>query len=233
MTAARHDLQAVVFDWGGTLTPWHNIVPLDGWLEVVGDAELAARLLAAEESLWARSRDEHRSGTLDEVFALAGLAPTPELLAAFHRWWEPHTFLDPEVPELFTELRRRGLRIGVLSNTLWPRREHERIFERDGVADLIDGAVYTSDLAWTKPHPEAFHAALRAVGVTDPARAVFVGDRRFDDIFGARSVGMRAVLVPHSDIPTRQIGHTEGEPDAVVSRLSDLLPILDRWTEPT
>jgi putative hydrolase of the HAD superfamily len=233
VTAARHDLQAVVFDWGGTLTPWHNIVPLDGWLEVVGDAELAARLLAAEESLWARSRDEHRSGTLDEVFALAGLAPTPELLAAFHRWWEPHTFLDPEVPELFTELRRRGLRIGVLSNTLWPRREHERIFERDGVADLIDGAVYTSDLAWTKPHPEAFHAALRAVGVTDPARAVFVGDRRFDDIFGARSVGMRAVLVPHSDIPTRQIGHTEGEPDAVVSRLSDLLPILDRWTEPT
>ena len=36
---------------------------------------------------------------------------------------------------------------------------------------LIDGAVYTCEIPWTKPHPEAFLAAMRAVGATDPARA--------------------------------------------------------------
>ena len=134
--------------------------------------------------------------------------------------------------ELFTGLRERGIKIGVLSNTIWPRAEHERIFERDGLADLIDGAVYTSDIPWTKPHPGGVprRAGRRRGRPTRPA--VFVGDRLFDDIHGAASVGMRAVLVPHSDIPAEQIGHTEGDPDAVVHRLGDVLD--DRrpaWSE--
>ena len=222
-------IDAVIFDWGGTLTPWHTVAPLEGWSESVGDPDLAKRLLAAEELLWVRSRDEHRSGTLAEVFESVGIAATPQMLAAFHAWWEPHTYLDPDVPELFAGLKQRRLRIGVLSNTIWPRDVHEQIFRRDGVLDDIDGAVYTSDIAWTKPHPEAFRAALSAVGVDDPARAVFVGDRPFDDIHGAKSVGMHAVLVPHSAIPPEQVGHTEGEPDAVIQRLAELPAVIDGW----
>jgi putative hydrolase of the HAD superfamily len=222
-------IDAVIFDWGGTLTPWHTVAPLEAWTTCVGDPELAARLLAAEELLWTRSRDEHRSATLDEVFACVGIDATPEMLAAFHRWWEPHTYLDGDVPGLFAGLKQRGLRIGVLSNTIWPRAVHEEIFRRDGILDELDGAVYTSDIEWTKPHPEAFRAALDAVGIGDPERAVFVGDRLFDDIHGAKSVGMRAVLVPHSDIPPGQIGHTVGDPDAVVQRLADLLDVIDGW----
>ena len=73
---------------------------------------------------------------------------------------------------------RARIRIGVLSNTLWPRTHHEAVFARDGLLELIDGAVYSSELPVGKPHEDAFVAALRAVGVDDPARAVFVGDRR-------------------------------------------------------
>ena len=105
----------------------------------------------------------------------------------------------------------------MLSNTLWTREHHEEVFRRDGVLDLIDGAVYSSEIPWTKPHPEAFRAAMAAVGVDDPARAVFVGDRPYDDVHGAKQVGMRAVLVPHSAIPDDQRGHVEGDPDAVVA----------------
>jgi putative hydrolase of the HAD superfamily len=221
----------VIFDWGGTLTPWLNIDPLAAWIATVADDELAGRLLAAEEEIWLRARDEHRSATLDEVFASAGMQPTPEMLAAFHQWWQPHTYLDPEAPALFEALRDRGIRVGVLSNTLWPRRVHEEIFARDGVLHLIDGAVYTCEIAWTKPHPEAFRAVLDAVDVPDPADAVFVGDRLFDDIHGAKSAGMRAVLVPHSDIPQAQRGPVDGEPDAVIHRLGELLAVVDAWAE--
>ncbi len=70
---------------------------------------------------------------------------------------------------------------------------------------------------------------MAAVGVSDPTRCVFVGDRPFDDIHGAHQVGMRAVLVPHSVIPTVQRGHTDGEPDAIVQRLADLLAVIDDW----
>jgi putative hydrolase of the HAD superfamily len=223
------EIRAVIFDWGGTLTPWHTVEPLEAWRAAVGDVELAARLHAAEEAAWLSSRDEQRSASLADVFAAAGVEHSEEILAAFHEWWEPHTYLDPDAPALFHALRERGIRIGVLSNTIWPRAEHERIFDRDRVLSLIDGGVYTSEIPWTKPHPEAFRAALAAVGVSDASQAVFVGDRRFDDIHGAKAVGMRAVLVPHSTIPDHQHGPVSGEPDAVVQRLADLIAVIDAW----
>jgi len=221
-------ITSVIFDWGGTLTPWHTIEPLEAWLAAVGDPAAAARLHDAENAMWLRCRDEQRSATLDEVFAQAGIAHTEQMLAAFHAWWAPHTLLDPDAVGLFTALHQRGIKVGVLSNTIWPRSVHEQIFVRDEVAHLIDGAVYTSEIPWTKPHPEAFRAALAAVGA-EPERAVFVGDRPFDDIHGAKQVGMRAVLVPHSTIPDSQKGHVEGDPDAVVERLADVLAVVDGW----
>ena len=221
-------VRAVIFDWGGTLTPWHTLETRESWIAAVADDELADRLHAAETELWLRSRDEHRSGSLDDVFAAAGVTPTAAMQAALSEWWEPHTLLDPDAPALFEALRARDIRIGILSNTLWSRAEHERIFDRDGILDSIDSAVYSSEIPWTKPHPEAFRTALEAVG-SHAADTVFVGDRPFDDIHGAKAVGMRAVLLPHSDIPEVQKGPVEGEPDAVIQRLGDLLAVIDAW----
>ena len=95
-------------------------------------------------------------------------------------------------------------------------------FERDGVYDLIDGDVYTSEIPWTKPSPLAFGAAMEAVGVTDPATCVYVGDRLFDDIWGAHHAGMRAIHIPLSTIPAGQLGHSEGDPDASVTSLAEI-----------
>lgn len=220
---------AVVFDWGGTLTPWHTVDPVEAWLAATGDAELATRLHAAELEVWKRSQVEHRSGTMEDVFQAAGVELTPDALTAFHGWWEPHTHIDPDAVPLLTALRARGIKIGVLSNTIWSRTEHERIFARDEITELIDADVYSSDIEYTKPHAEAFLAILSALGVADPGAAVFVGDRPFDDIHGAKAVGMRAILIPHSEIPDSQRGHTEGAPDAVVQRLSEILAVVDGW----
>ena len=99
-------------------------------------------------------------------------------------------------------LRARGIRIGVLSNTIWTRDYHRGIFERDGVLDLVDADLYSSEIDHVKPHPEAFRAICRALDV-DPRRAVYVGDRVFEDVHGPQQVGMRAIWIPHSDIPRR------------------------------
>lgn len=222
-------VRAVVFDWGGTLTPWHTVETRDAWIAAVADSELAGRLADAEAEIWRRAHDDHRSGSLVDVFGAAGVPQTPHAVQAFHQWWEPHTLLDHDALALFQALRARAIRIGVLSNTLWSRDEHERIFERDGVLSHIDAAVYSSEIGYTKPHPEAFRAVLDRLGVDDPADAVFVGDRPYDDIHGAKNAGMRAVLIPHSDIPVDQRGTVQGEPDAVIERLGDLLAVVDAW----
>jgi len=220
---------AVVFDWGGTLTPWHTIELAEAWRALRLGDDAAERLVAAEETVWARARQTQRSGTMDEVFAAAGVTAGPQEIAEYYAWWEAHSYTDPDVRPLWEQLRSRGIRIGVLSNTLWPRTEHDRVFRRDGVADLIDAAVYTSEIEWTKPHPAAFHAVLDALGGIPPEDAVFVGDRPWDDIAGAKGVGMRAVLLPHSEIPAYQEGPVRGEPDAVVTRLAEVLPLVESW----
>ena len=230
-------IEAVLFDWGGTLATWHTIDLYAVWrsvAELIDDAradELAARLVEAEGSVWQRCRDEHRSSTLEEVCLLAEVVMTPAALAEYERQWHPHTELEPDAVSTLRDLRDRGYKVGVLSNTIWSRRRHEDIFARDGVLELLDGAVYTSEIPYTKPHPEAFLAAMRSVGVTDPGQCLFVGDRLFDDVWGAQNVGMRAAHLPHSAIPTEQIGHTEGTPDATVQRLSELPPLIDSWNE--
>ncbi|GAA0218696.1 HAD family hydrolase [Cryptosporangium japonicum] len=234
-------VKAVLFDWGGTLTPWHTIDARALWRTIADECGMAAlegaatpeqlvdAMLAAEDAAWQRSRDEHTSTTMADVCAAAGIALTAELLTAHERHWAPHTYTDPEAAAMLTALRERGLRVGLLSNTIWGRDHHERVLERDGVLDLFDGAVYTSEIPWTKPHPQAFRAAMEAVGVDDPASCVFVGDRLFDDIYGAQAAGMRAVHVPHSPVPAHQVGHTVGTPDAVIQRLPELLPLVDSW----
>ena len=227
-------VDAVIFDWGGTLTPWASVdfdeearalaaaVPEAG-------AEVYQVLRDANQSVWARAKDDHVSATLADIFTAAGLTHDEGLLTAYREFWEPHTLTDPDVPALFEWLRSRDIRVGVLSNTVWPREWHEEFFARDGVLDLIDGAVYTSEVPWTKPSPEAFRAAMGAVGVERPRRCAFVGDRLFDDIWGAAQVGMRTIHVPHSVIPVEQHGHTEGDPDAVVHRLAEIPEVLSRW----
>ena len=225
-------IEAVIFDWGGTLTPWHTIDAAELWSWVCEPhfppaeaAQYAAALLAAEDELWGLSRTEQRSATMSALFDLAGVSATEAFLASYLGAWEPHTFTDPDVPDLLCHLRGRGVRIGVLSNTMWPRSWHEDVFRRDGVLDLIDGAVYSSEIEWTKPHPEAFRAAMSAIGVTDPASCVFVGDRPFDDVHGAQTVGMRAVLIPNSDVPP----FDGAIPDAIIGSLAELPPLIESW----
>jgi putative hydrolase of the HAD superfamily len=144
-------VQAVIFDWGGTLTPWHTVDHDALWLEVCAPhfpGELAAShakaIRAAEFELWRLSETAQQSATLGHVFARAGVTAHDGLLAACYRAWEPHTYTDPDVAPLLRGLRTRGIRIGVLSNTMWPRSAHESVFSRDGVLSLIDGAVCTA-----------------------------------------------------------------------------------------
>ena len=230
-------VEAVIFDWGGTLTRWHDVdfhAESLAHAQAVVDAhhdpaEVTARLHAAGAAVWGRSRDHQRSSTVADLFDEAGLDHDPALLTAYYEFWEPHTLTDPEAGPMFESLRSRGLKVGVLSNTICPRAWHEGFFDRDGVRHLIDADVYTSEIPWTKPSPLAFRAAMDALGVADPARCVYVGDRLFDDVWGARNAGLRAIHIPHSAIPPEQVGHSEGEPDAVAHALAEIPGLVEAW----
>jgi len=229
---------AVIFDWGGTLTPWHDLDLLDLWLAAARllaperAEQLASELVETERSFWRQAVRTGRSGTIEDVVAAATAATGTEVDAALHsralaahfEAFTPHTVTDPDAASVLAALRANGVRTGLLSNTHWPRDWHERILARDGVAELLDARVYTSELAHIKPYPDVFREVLRRLSVDDPATAVFVGDRPYDDIFGAQRLGMRAVLRPNDGVPAYDV-----VPDATISGLSELLPLIEKW----
>ena len=231
-------VEAVIFDWGGTLTPFHHVDLLDLWRvaarELAPDRaeEVAQALAVAEQDWWSRAVATGRSGSTAEVLAAAAAATGlnvpaalgDEALRAHLRAWTPHTVTDPQAAPLLRALRARGLRIGLLSNTHWPREWHEGWLERDGVRDLIDARVYTVDLPHLKPHPEAFRAVVTALGIAEPAHCVFVGDRPLDDIAGAQRFGMRTIHLPNDTVPGYDV-----EPDATVTTLGEVLALVDAW----
>ena len=232
-------IAAVIFDWGGTLTPWHKIDLSSQWYAFAQEydpenaADLANALFHAEEERWKVQRETagaESTGALQSILHACGVdTEAPHFSAAFERYldfWYPHTLADPDALPLLRALRERGLKIGVLSNTMWPRSYHEEVFARDGLLEFIDAGVYTSELPVGKPHPEAFLAAMQALGVTDPRSVVFVGDRMWDDIHGAQAVGMRAVFIPHSDHRTHELVETDVVPDATIQRLGDLFNVV-------
>ena len=244
-------VEAVVFDWGGTLTPWHTVDLPEQWRvfarEVHGipvespdgseaDLEeahrLADRILEAEDAAWKRGRAEHSSAALADILLDAGVDADHDrhhlALAAYRGFWEPHTITDPQVRPLWEGLHARGIKVGVLSNTIWTRDYHRGIFERNGVLDLLDADLYSSEIDHVKPHPEAFRAICRELDVT-PRRAVYVGDRVFEDVHGPQQVGMRAIWIPHSDIPSAQRVEVTAVPDGHAHQLLDVLDIVDAW----
>lgn len=231
-------LDAVVFDWGGTLSIFADLDLADMWrlaarhLSPDREDELTAALTDVERRLFDRVYADQRAFTLTEILSVAsqelGIDVTEAVLeeAATHHLdsWTPHIRHHPEAGPVLAALRDAGLRIALLSNTHWPPTFHEHFLERDGLAELIDARLYTSEMAHTKPHPNAFKAALRAVGVDDPRRAVMVGDRLFDDIFGAKALGMRTVFCPNPTLPSFDV-----EPDAEIANLAELVELIDTW----
>lgn len=235
-------VDAVVFDWGGTLTLEADVDLLDLWrataklLDPSHAEELAGHLAAVEAELWARTTASQESGTLADLIALAAarlgleVAEAVQAQAALDHLdaWAVHLAHDPDAVPTLVALRERGLGIGLLSNTHWPRAFHEQLLARDGLVGLIDVRLYTSELTHMKPHASVFRSALEALGTRQEPlsaeRVAFVGDRPLDDIAGAKGAGLRAVLRPNPAVPSGPV-----EPDARIASLPDLLPLIDAW----
>ena len=227
-------VEAVLFDWGGTLSVHADVDLLDMWRAAArvlapDDPEpVAAALLAAEDRWWREATATgDRSGTTEQLVRSVARETHLDVAAAlraYHDAWEVTVDHDPAAAAVLTALRERGIRTGLLSNTHWPRELHERWLAEAGLLELLDARVYTSDLAHMKPHPEAFRALLGALDVA-PERAVFVGDRLRDDVHGAQAVGMRTV-----HMVGRPVEGWDVMPDAELGTLDGLVELVDRWS---
>jgi HAD superfamily hydrolase (TIGR01509 family) len=92
---------------------------------------------------------------------------------------------------LLGELRRRGLRIGLISNC---SSEVGELWEDSPFAGCFDAAVLSADVGLSKPDARIYRLALERLGA-EPPDAIFVGDGESDELAGAEAAGMRAIQV--------------------------------------
>jgi HAD superfamily hydrolase (TIGR01549 family) len=129
----------------------------------------------------------------------------------------------PGAVETLAALRDQGYRVGLISNTIWPAELHLEDLEEIGVLPYLEHLSFSGELGVWKPNPQIFQHVLEALDAT-PDLAVFVGDSPREDILGAQAVGMRAVWVRSPEFPLGEV-----QPDAIITTIPELLPILERW----
>ena len=103
----------------------------------------------------------------------------------------------PDVEPALRDLRERGLRLIVASN--WDCSLPDWL-GATGLLELVDAVVSSADAGGAKPGPEVFVRALELVGAA-PSEALHVGDSLENDVEGARSLGVRAVLLQRQGEP--------------------------------
>lgn len=108
--------------------------------------------------------------------------------------------LYPDTQSTLVQLRDRGYKTAIVSNTPWgsPPALWRREFQRLGLPPLVDDIVLCGDIGWRKPAPQVFQHTADLLGVA-MGDCVFVGDDLEWDVGGSRAVGMRPVLIDRDD----------------------------------
>lgn len=152
------------------------------------------------------------------VLPLASLAPVDELCEHYHACERTSQRPAPEAAAVLGLLKRAGLQLALVSNSLYPARCLEADLARMGLRDSFDALVFSSDVGWRKPDRRIYLEALQRLGAS-AQESVFVGDRLIEDIQGPRALGLRAVL-------TCQFRREELDgpvlPDAIIETLAAL-----------
>jgi len=140
--------------------------------------------------------------------------------ALYVRFGEPDAWrLYDDVAPALGDLRKRGLRLGIVSN--WDTRLR-KICGGLGVDRLVDFIVISAEAGVRKPDPRIFEEALRRAGV-EAEETIHVGDLPDEDIEGARRAGIRGVLI---DRRKRITPEEKVDGVAVIRSMPDLVSLL-------
>ena len=200
----------MLFDWGDTLfhfaydeelleAGWEAGLRATGRSGLPGHAETAAvfreRYLPL---LWVPGSIEEIEypELIRELVSGFGIDLSDEELDRFleaeHEAWAPARQMGAQTHALLDSLRDRGLKLGLVSNAFDPGWLLHRDLEQMGLAERLDAAVFSSEIGRRKPDPAIFLRALELLGV-EAEHALFVGDNRHADIYGAKELGMTTV----------------------------------------
>jgi HAD superfamily hydrolase (TIGR01509 family) len=241
ITAVIFDLDDTLIDWSGQeihgaaighrhlhlvyahlAEQGHTLPERDVFLDCFG--RVLVHLWTEAKVTWAGvSLAEVMERALRESSLDVAQVDMAELLRVYN--WQPVPGVRPypdTIPTLQI-LHQRGYKLGLITNAMQPMWMRDVELETYGLLEYLDARVTSGDTGYMKPHPAIYQRILEMLE-TEPSQAVFVGDRPENDIAGANAAGLTSVLIrpPHLNFDLNG-----ARPDYTISRLSELLPILE------
>jgi putative hydrolase of the HAD superfamily len=207
-------IKAVGFDYGNTLT-WSGM-PLN-WKDFYREALTASlvvtnsgtnpeKLAAGEKILFkynTRVNERDWEVTSDTIFTglfaawgitdISLLKPAKD---AFYSFFFTKTEVYPETESVLKELKKKNIKIGVLSNTAYGAEKEYLIGTTPQINRYFDCCLASTEVGFRKPHTKGFLQMLQTLQV-QAEDCLFVGDEPVD-VIGANKAGMVSVLINRS-----------------------------------
>ncbi|MFQ5400969.1 MAG: HAD family hydrolase [Anaerolineae bacterium] len=249
MSRKNKRIEAVLFDLDDTILDWSN--RSESWGDVAREhVGKVCEFLATEghavpdkdafvaryQEIVVQSWDEAKKtwaavrfrDVLHQTFDAFGLDVTRIDFDVVMRVydWRPVRGVVPfeDAIPVLQSLRRQGYKIGLVTNSMTPVWIREIELKEFGLMEFFDVRISSGDTGYMKPHPAIYQRALALLN-TSPERAVFVGDRPGNDIAGANNAGLVSVLMDPPHLAHELNGV---RPDFTITRLCELLPILEQ-----
>ncbi len=141
----------------------------------------------------------------------------PELEAYMRDQYQPVDWIPAYTPALLDELKQAGYTLAVVSNRM---KSFQEYLDDRGLGPYFEFTLAAGEVNSWKPEVEIFQHALSRLGVSAQA-SLYIGDNYFADVVGARTAGIRPVL-----IDPEQIFPDPGCP--VIDSLDNLPSLLER-----
>ena len=198
-------LKAVLFDLGLTLTKtapfpeiYRRILARFGVNVPIEDIAWAQK--ATESEFDVATYDENRRKefwTKYNVSLLKKLGVEEKRVFLAEKidelWWEcSHLQIYPDVEPTLSQLRTKGLKLGIVSNGV--RKDLEHVLEKLRLKKFFDVIVCIDSCNSAKPDKGIFLYALNKLEV-QPSEALFIGDSVETDYKGALQVGIKPFII--------------------------------------
>jgi putative hydrolase of the HAD superfamily len=106
--------------------------------------------------------------------------------------WQNHISIDPAAMPVLNALKRKKKTVGLVSNFDHPPHVR-RILSDNGLENIFDTTIISSEVGVKKPDPAIFALALHQTGIS-AADAVYVGDTQAD-VAGAIAARIHPVFI--------------------------------------
>jgi putative hydrolase of the HAD superfamily len=211
----------ILFDLGNTLVEYYRH---NQWQAIVEETVASVRdflksqnlLSITAETMWQNvERQRHDAADyrviplaerLSRIFSIDNIQNgiVDQMCNAFLKPIFARGRIYADTFDCLANLRNKGLRLGIVSNTPWGsggnlwRQELKRL----GLLDKVDEAIFCTDAGWRKPARQIFEYTLTKFKAAAD-ECVFIGDDLRWDVEGPQAIGMDAVLLERTGKSTQ------------------------------